>query len=73
MPGSAENLLKRTDYQIQASHERCIAASRSISRSTEIIASTRESIIRSHRQIAGLHTGQAAEDYPSPLLGPANR
>jgi len=73
MPDSIQNLLRRADDLIQASHERCIASWRSISLSTEIVASTHESIIRSRRQIGRLRTGQTAEDYPPPVLGPGNR
>jgi hypothetical protein len=69
MPDSTKNLLKRTDGQLRASHERCIAACNSISQSTETIALTRELIIRSRRQIALLWRRQAAEEH-TPLLGP---
>ena len=73
MVDSTENLLKRTDDQLRDSDERCIAACNSISQSTEIIATTQESIFRSRQQIARLYRRQAAEACPPPLLGPRNR
>jgi hypothetical protein len=73
MPDSIENLLERTGDQLRASAERCVAADKCIAVSTEIVRLTHESIVCSRRQMARLHSRQAAEDCLPPLLGPRNR
>ena len=73
MAASTENLRKRMDDQLQASHERCVAACNSISQSAEIVALTRQLIIRSRGQIACLNRLEAVEECPPPLLGPRHR
>jgi hypothetical protein len=53
---SVVELLKRTDDHIEASNERCVAASRSIIQCTAIIALSRDSIIDSREQMARLRS-----------------
>jgi hypothetical protein len=53
---SIEELLNRTADQIEASNERCVAASRSIIQCTAIIALSRDSMIDSREQMARLRS-----------------
>ena len=54
MPGSIETLVERTVCQIEASAERCVASYATLMQTTEVIAMTREAIVRGRSKIASL-------------------
>jgi hypothetical protein len=56
VPDSIKILAEQIDDQVEASTERCIAASESLIESTDLIALSRESIQRSRAQIRRINS-----------------